>query len=395
MVEEAVNALAHAVAPMAQAGPTVALGFRFYSPAGGLEAAGCLETIDQPAGDAGEALGAALQDAFGRARAAGLDNPTAVGVIPFDKTQPSRLFIPEHLVRLPPSPAPTAVCGLPCGQPRSCQAQPDRAGFEAGVRQALEHLQRGTLSKTVLARLLRLEFERAPCVPTLFQRLRRQNPEAYHFCVGLPEGGVLVGASPELLLRKDGRQVLTHPLAGSARRQRDVDADDAAADRLLASAKDRHEHRLVIEQIRRQLAPLCERLVIPAQPSLFATSKLWHLATRIEGQLQAEQSALTLACRLHPTPALCGFPTDVAKRLIGELEPFDRGVFGGIVGWCDAAGNGEWAVAIRCGVIERRQVRLFAGAGVVSASSPEQEWQETTTKLGTMLAAFGLEGGAA
>ena len=87
------------------------------------------------------------------------------------------------------------------------------------------------------------------------------------------------------------------------------------------------------EQIRRQLAPLCERLVIPAQPSLFATSKLWHLATRIEGQLHAEQSALTFACRLHPTPALCGFPTDVAKRLIGELEPFDRGVFCGIVGW--------------------------------------------------------------
>src|SRR5690606_35083979 len=114
-------------------------------------------------------------------------------------------------------------------------------------------------------------------------------------------------------------------------------------------------------------------------------------STRIDGELYDELSALRLACQLHPTPALCGFPTAAAKQVIAELEPFDRGVFGGIVGWCDAAGNGEWAVVIRCGIIQQTRVRLFAGAGLVSASCPEAEWRETGTKLGTMLAAFGLD----
>ena len=114
------------------------------------------------------------------------------------------------------------------------------------------------------------------------------------------------------------------------------------------------------------------------------------MASRYEGKANAEENALTLACLLHPTPALSGFPHQVAKKLIAELEPFDRELFGGIVGWCDAEGNGEWVVTIRCAKLRQNQVRLFAGAGIVPASSPVAEWRETGVKLSTMLNVFGL-----
>ena len=131
-------------------------------------------------------------------------------------------------------------------------------------------------------------------------------------------------------------------------------------------------------------------LQLPASPQLITTPTLWHLGTPFEGKANAEENALTLACLLHPTPALSGFPHQVAKKLIAELEPFDRELFGGIVGWCDAEGNGEWVVTIRCAKLRQNQVRLFAGAGIVPASSPVAEWRETGVKLSTMLNVFGL-----
>lgn len=389
--EVAVNAWAQAVLSGARQSRIFDPGFRFYSPTGGVEASGCFAPLTLPCSDDGQALERSLQQAFDDARRAGLSNPAVVGVIPFDKAQPSRLFVPRHLAFLPPSAPPTAICGLPCGAARSCIEQPGRAGFCDAVNQALDLLREGRIDKAVLSRLLQLEFDEPPCAQTIFQGLRQQNPEAYHFAVDLPGEGVLIGASPELLLRKQGRAFSTNPLAGSARRSPDPLADEEAAHTLLDSAKDQHEHRLVIEDLERQLRPLCRTLNVPPTPALLKTARLWHLSTRIDGELQDELSALRLACQLHPTPALCGFPTAAAKQVIAELEPFDRGVFGGIVGWCDAAGNGEWAVVIRCGIIQQTRVRLFAGAGLVSASCPEAEWRETGTKLGTMLAAFGLD----
>ncbi|EJD1135174.1 chorismate-binding protein [Escherichia coli] len=120
------------------------------------------------------------------------------------------------------------------------------------------------------------------------------------------------------------------------------------------------------------------------------TPTLWHLATPFEGKANLQENALTLACLLHPTPALSGFPHQAATQVIAELEPFDRELFGGIVGWCDSEGNGEWVVTIRCAKLRENQVRLFAGAGIVPASSPLGEWRETGVKLSTMLNVFGL-----
>lgn len=123
-----------------------------------------------------------------------------------------------------------------------------------------------------------------------------------------------------------------------------------------------------------------------------STDTLWHLGTPIAGRLNgSEASVLSLACQLHPTPALCGYPTDLARQFIREQEPFRRALFSGIVGWCDSQGNGEWAVVIRCGVLDGHHVELFAGAGIVAGSDPAMEWAETGTKLGTMLKALGLD----
>ena len=217
-----------------------------------------------------------------------------------------------------------------------------------------------------------------------------QNPVSYNFHVPLADGGVLLGASPELLLRKDGERFSSIPLAGSARRQPDEVLDREAGNRLLASEKDRHEHELVTQAMKEVLRKRSSELHVTSSPQLITTPTLWHLATPFEGKANSQENALTLACLLHPTPALSGFPHQAATQVIAELEPFDRELFGGIVGWCDSEGNGEWVVTIRCAKLRENQVRLFAGAGIVPASSPLGEWRETGVKLSTMLNGFGL-----
>ncbi len=246
------------------------------------------------------------------------------------------------------------------------------------------------VDKVVLSRLIDIKATQNLDSGALLERLIAQNPASFNFHVPLPDGGVLLGASPELLLRKEGDHYSSLPLAGSARRQPDDVLDREAGNRLLASEKDRHEHELVTQSMKKTLAPRSLQLTLPNTPQLITTPTLWHLATPIEGQAKPCENALTLACLLHPTPALSGFPHQVAKQVIAELEPFERDLFGGIVGWCDAEGNGEWVVTIRCARVKDNGVRLFAGAGIVPASSPESEWRETGVKLSTMLNVFGL-----
>lgn len=139
------------------------------------------------------------------------------------------------------------------------------------------------------------------------------------------------------------------------------------------------------------LKPRSHHLSMPSSPQLITTPTLWHLATPVEGEARENENALTLACLLPPgRQPWSGFPHQAAKALIAGLEPFDRELFGGIVGWCDSEGNGEWVVTIRCARLQQNTVRLFAGAGIVPASSPVGEWRETGVKLSTMLNVFGL-----
>ncbi|MBQ1784192.1 MAG: isochorismate synthase [Gammaproteobacteria bacterium] len=367
----------------------------FTSGHGELHGRGIAETISLPA-RGGDRKSSPLQQevlsVFAKARKAGIDNPVIMGAIPFDMNEPSCLYLPEHCEWQPQSavyPAQSADPWLP--QLLEQRSYPDEQGFQKVVEHAIVNFQHSDIRKAVLSVMRELHFAASVDVDTLLANLRAQNPDGYQFRIPMPGGAELIGVSPELLIRKSEDRIWSNPLAGSAKRQKQADDDNLAAKQLMTSSKDHYEHRLVIDDVRRILAPLCRQLEIPAQPSLLATPTLWHLSTLAKGVLlEPELNALQLACYLHPTPAVCGYPTERAHKLINLVEPFERGLFTGMVGWCDAQGNGEWVVTIRCGVVDRDVIRLFAGAGIVAASQPAAEWAETQAKLGTMLRACGL-----
>ncbi|WP_445356044.1 isochorismate synthase MenF [Microbulbifer sp. EKSA008] len=335
-----------------------------------------------------------VQEAFVKAKGAGIRNPVIVGAVPFDLSQQSRLFVPAKCEFFDRSEMITTLKGRSASVPRveKVQSIPGEWRFKQSVEQAIANFQHSDLRKAVLSRVLNVELSEKISVDEILSRLIVQNPSGYHFRIPIEGDQELIGSSPELLVRKVGSELISNPLAGSAKRQNDLEKDKAVSESLLTSSKDSYEHKLVIDEIRQVLTPFCSSLDIPAAPALISTPAMWHLSTLIHGQLKKpEISALELACQLHPTPAVCGFPTKDARNLIRLVESFERGVFTGMVGWCDAEGNGEWVVTIRCGTVNGNHVQLFAGAGIVEDSCPESEWQETSAKLGTMLNALGIK----
>ncbi|HGV9336286.1 isochorismate synthase EntC [Raoultella planticola] len=370
--------------------------FFFMSPYRSFRTAGCFSRFSHSAAD-GALLDGEFQRnmaaAFTDAKAAGIRKPVMVGAIPFDTNQPSELFIPESWEYFSRTGKQQSARYFTAQTPMDVverQEIPQQDAFMAMVERAAGLTATPEVDKVVLSRLIDITTRERVDSGALLERLIAQNPASFNFHVPLSDGGVLLGASPELLLRKEGDHFSSLPLAGSARRQPDDVLDREAGNKLLASGKDRHEHELVTQAMKAVLTPRCRELSLPDSPQLVTTPTLWHLATPIEGTALAQENAMSLACLLHPTPALSGFPHQVAKRLIAELEPFDRQLFGGIVGWCDDEGNGEWVVTIRCARLHQRTLRLFAGAGIVPASSPLGEWRETGVKLTTMLNVFGL-----
>ncbi|HCL5277736.1 TPA: isochorismate synthase EntC [Salmonella enterica] len=370
--------------------------FFFMSPYRSFTTSGCFARYTEPAvaGDSPDSpFQQKLRQQFATAKSQGIANPILVGAIPFDTRQPSSLFIPMEWQSFSRQEKQRTARYFTDHQSLTVTARkaiPEQDAFEAMVARAATLTATPDVDKVVLSRLIDITTDVAVDSGALLERLVAQNPVSYNFHVPLADGGVLLGASPELLLRKEGERFSSLPLAGSARRQPDDVLDREAGNRLLASQKDRHEHELVTQAMKQILRDRSTELQLPSSPQLITTPTLWHLGTPFEGKANAGENALTLACLLHPTPALSGFPHQVAKKLIAELEPFDRELFGGIVGWCDAEGNGEWVVTIRCAKLRGNQVRLFAGAGIVPASSPVGEWRETGVKLSTMLNVFGL-----
>lgn len=269
-------------------------------------------------------------------------------------------------------------------------SRPAPDAFEANVAHAAAAVARGDLQKVVLGRTLDLHLHAAPDPRAVTARLAQDAPDAFVFSVPLGDGAQLIGASPERLLSKRGAQLRLRPLAGTRARHADPAEDLRRAHDLLHSAKDRHEHALMIAAVRETLAPLCCELTVPDAPRLVQTPGLWHLGTSIHATLRDPGlHVLDLVSAVHPTPAVCGVPAPAARDLIGTLEG-PRGFFAGAVGWCDARGDGEWAVTIRCARLRGPHARLFAGAGIVAGSDPAQERAETAAKFGTMLRALGV-----
>ena len=198
----------------------------------------------------------------------------------------------------------------------------------------------------------------------------------------------LVGASPELLIRRRGESVTSLALAGSARRDPDPVVDDQLGSELLASSKDLHEHALASESVERVLGRVCRSLQRPNRPGLLKLANVQHLATPFAGNLTESHDVLDLVGMLHPTAAVGGTPTLDAIEMIRALEGMERGRYAGPVGIFDPAGDGEFAIALRCAEISGARARLFAGAGLVQGSVPEDELEETRIKLQAMLSAL-------
>lgn len=318
------------------------------------------------------------------------DGGIAVGALPYDDTGEAHVLLPS-LVSWSGPPQPGPQRAVLSGHTVTAEPAPEE--YERQVSRALALLEAGTLGKVVLARTLRIDLAEKIEMRRVLAGLAAMNTHGYTFAAPLPTTGVtLIGASPELLVRRTGRTFESRPLAGSRPRAADPAQDRANAQALLASRKDHEEHRPVVEAEVEALRPFCRRLDVPRTPSLVSTPSMWHLCTRITGELtDPGVTALTLAAALHPTPAVCGSPTKDARAAIAQIESFDRGFYSGAVGWVNSDGDGEWAVAIRSAEATDQSLRLFAGAGIVARSRPALELAETSAKFQTLLRGMGLD----
>lgn len=250
---------------------------------------------------------------------------------------------------------------------------------------------RGRIDKVVFARRVDLSSPAALDVPGALRRLSASAPESTVFAFRRGEAQ-FIGATPERLVRAEGRTYRTAAVAGSIRRGADAAEDAALATELLASEKEREEHAVVVRAIRRGLTPISEQIQIAAEPSVLVLRHVQHLVTEITGTLRVQEGLLSLAGRLHPTPAVGGEPRDLALAMIDEHEGFDRGWYAGPVGWLSADGDGELMVALRCGLVQDRCVTLYAGCGIVADSDPDREWEELRIKMRAVAAALGRAG---
>jgi salicylate biosynthesis isochorismate synthase len=256
--------------------------------------------------------------------------------------------------------------------------------YESAVARAVELIAAGPLQKIVLAREVQVHAPRPYDPAAVFGVLREEFPSCFVFCIGRGEAA-LIAASPELLVRREGQRVSALALAGSTRRSADPAVDDHLAEQLLRDESYREEHAIVARRIERMLSPHAVWVTGAGEPELVRIANIQHLATPIRAQLTAPMDALELAGLMHPTPAVGGEPLDTAGPLIPALEGLDRGWYSGPVGWTDAAGDGEFCVALRCALLRGEVARCFAGNGIVRESDPASELAETEVKLQALL----------
>ncbi len=336
--------------------------------------------------------------------------PRAIGALPFDPHGLGTFIVPEvTFVKLPSGEQHVIVVAetpeaarerlassLRATERPTSRPEPRAAAFNvapltsvetylSAVTAARDAVRRGDITKAVIARDIEVTSNEPIDVHAVLLRLKASFGSSYRYSF---DG--LVGASPELLVEVDGETVRSNPLAGTTARTGDPATDRVLADALLASEKNQIEHRVVVDMVHDTLLPFCSYLDWEPDPSVVAVANVQHLGTRVEGRLTSPVHATDLARLLCPTPALGGFPRDAAVSLITRVEGMDRGLYGGGIGWCDATGNGVFAVTIRCASFssDRTRARLFAGGGIVADSEPRAELAETQAKFQAMLSAI-------
>ena len=257
----------------------------------------------------------------------------------------------------------------------------DEEVWRQQVTKAITAIKDGLVEKVVLARDLTATSTKEIDARTLLQRLEIEYPSTWLFLVN-----GLVGATPELLVRLSKSLVTSRVLAGTIRKSGNEDRDLALAASLAKSSKDLEEHEYAVKSVADGLAPFCSSTNVPESPFVLHLANVMHLATDVTGVLNSsarQADIFTLIEQLHPSAAVCGTPTEVAKKYISQLEQMDRGRYSGPVGWIDAQGDGEIAIALRCGLLseDRKSIRIFAGCGIVADSNPEKEFAESQSKL--------------
>ncbi|MGE3960314.1 MAG: isochorismate synthase MenF [Dehalococcoidia bacterium] len=278
--------------------------------------------------------------------------------------------------------------GAPVGGPLEVERPMNRARWLASVATIASQVREGAYEKAVLASQQVLRSAAPIPIGAVLARLR-QNYPACHVFTFTADGTTFLGASPELLVRLSDGQVEALGLAGSLRRGETPEEDEQLGEQLMTSAKDRIEHETVVRAIREGLAPATEELHAPNAPRLRKLRNIQHLSTEINGRVRPGVDVLDLVQRVHPTPAVCGWPTAVAREVIVEHEEFDRGWYAGPVGWVDGSGDGEFAVALRSAVVQGERAWLFAGNGIMGDSEPELELAEVQLKYRPLKEALG------
>jgi len=325
--------------------------------------------------------------------------PIAIGCIPFESSNPHEFVIPgavfgknansEQWVTL----IDDAVFDL--SEPATQKTAPAKFSVRPGV--SIEHyleavrltrtaVLNGEIAKAVIARDIFVETDSQFNVHAILLQLKSNFGSSYRYLI---DG--LIGASPELLIAVNGQDVRSHPLAGTVARTGNPETDYQLAIELIASTKNQLEHRIVIDMVHDTLLPWCSYLDWQPEPSIVEVANVQHLGTEISGRLsEPKVSVLELAYALSPTPALGGHPRKESLAQIKKVEGFERGRYGGAVGYVDANGDGIFAVTIRCAELneDRTQARLFAGGGIVGDSDPDSELAETQAKFKAMLAAI-------
>lgn len=263
--------------------------------------------------------------------------------------------------------------------------------WRAIVSQATHTIRAGEMEKVVLSRVCEARANGPIDAVAALDLLNHRYNDSYRFLFEPVPHHTFLGATPELLIRKSGDLAQTMALAGSIARGASFEEDESLAGALLASAKDRLEHRLVVEAIRQQLAPDASELHIPNEPVILRLRNIQHLLTPIVARFNNDaMGILPLVRRLHPTPALGGVPAERAMTFLRRVEPVPRGWYAAPIGWLDAQNDGAFVVAIRSAVTQHNRAWLYAGAGIVGDSEPEREWAETALKFRPMLGALGV-----
>ncbi|MFJ7747656.1 isochorismate synthase MenF [Peribacillus sp. NPDC097295] len=268
------------------------------------------------------------------------------------------------------------------------QKEVEPEAWKQTVAQAVEEIKTTDLDKIVLARELRLVFERSIDSTRVLEQLIAEQPLSYIF--SLEAGGdCFIGATPERLIKKQGNEIFSTCLAGSMGRGKSEEEDTLLGNELLSDQKNLQEHQYVVSMISNAFEVVCEKVMIPPGPELMKNRHIQHLFTPVKGICKEGTTIFECVENLHPTPAMGGLPKEKAVSRIREIEGLERGFYAGPLGWVDTYGNGEFAVGIRSALLQDNEASLFAGCGVVEDSTPESEFQETGIKFNPMLSALG------